>query len=195
WHDLYKVSISTGERTLVRQNDERISSWDFDLSGELRLASRVSDRGETEILRVDASGFTKVYGCSVFESCGVDHFHTDNRRVYLQTNKGDADLVSLMLFDPASGKEEPVESDPLKRVDFGGALYSNANDALLATSYEDDRTRTYFHDQGFAADFKLVETKLPGKQIEIRSMTGDDQVWLLTAASDTDPGECYLFDR
>src|SRR5258708_14854308 len=31
WHDLYKVKISTGERTLVRQNTERIVSWTFDL--------------------------------------------------------------------------------------------------------------------------------------------------------------------
>src|SRR5207237_6534804 len=31
WHDLYKLKISTGERTLVRQNTERIVSWTFDL--------------------------------------------------------------------------------------------------------------------------------------------------------------------
>jgi len=29
------------------------------------------------------------------------------------------DLSALMLFDPATGKTEMVESDPLKRVDFG----------------------------------------------------------------------------
>src|SRR5712691_4852719 len=27
WHDLYKIKISTGERTLVRQNTERIVGW------------------------------------------------------------------------------------------------------------------------------------------------------------------------
>ena len=27
WHDLYKVKISTGERTLLRQNTERITGW------------------------------------------------------------------------------------------------------------------------------------------------------------------------
>jgi hypothetical protein len=29
WHDLYKVKISTGERTLVRKNTERITAYVF----------------------------------------------------------------------------------------------------------------------------------------------------------------------
>jgi hypothetical protein len=41
WHDLYKVKISTGERTLVRKNTERIVGWTFDLKDQLRLATRV----------------------------------------------------------------------------------------------------------------------------------------------------------
>ena len=40
WHDLYKLKISTGERTLIRKNTERISGWDFDLTGQLRLVER-----------------------------------------------------------------------------------------------------------------------------------------------------------
>jgi hypothetical protein len=31
WHDLYKLKISTGEKTLVRKNTERIAGWNFDL--------------------------------------------------------------------------------------------------------------------------------------------------------------------
>ena len=104
WHDLYQVRISTGERTLIRQNTERIAGWNFDLAGKLRLAERVTDTGDTEVLRVDPSGFTKVYSCTVFESCGVTRFHKDGKRVYLETNKGDADLSRLVLFDPGDGQ-------------------------------------------------------------------------------------------
>ena len=53
WHDVYQVQISTGERTLVRQNTERIAGWNFDLAGNLRLAERVTDNGDTEVLRID----------------------------------------------------------------------------------------------------------------------------------------------
>ncbi|HEX3251987.1 MAG TPA: hypothetical protein VHS05_21300, partial [Pyrinomonadaceae bacterium] len=142
WHDLYKVKISTGDRTLVRKNTERITAYFFDLKDQLRLATRSAENGDTEVLRVDADKFTKVYSCSVFESCGPVRYHKDGERVYFQTNKGaDVDLVRLELFNPASGKEEVVESDPMKRVDFGNASFSEVSDDLIATSYDDDRER------------------------------------------------------
>src|ERR1051325_2197054 len=120
WHDLYKVKISTGERTLIRKNTERITAFYFDLKDQLRLATRSAENGDTEVLRVDADKFTKVYSCSVFESCGPVRYNKDGERVYFQTNKGaDVDLVRLELFNPTTGKEEVVESDPMKRVDFG----------------------------------------------------------------------------
>jgi hypothetical protein len=58
WHDLYKVSISTGQRTLVRKNSEKISGWVLDRKGQLRLATRTAENGDTDILRVDGDQFT-----------------------------------------------------------------------------------------------------------------------------------------
>ncbi len=195
WHDLYKVSIATGKRELMRKNTENIAGWVFDLSGALRLAMRTTDNGDTEILRVDAEAFTKVYSCTVFETCGPTRFHKDGKRVYLETNKGDKDLTELVLFDPLTSREELVDLDPLKRVDFGQAVFSEATDELVATSYLDDRSRVYFRDKGFEADYKLLQSKLPGKEIALGSATADDNLWFITALSDTDPGERLLFDR
>ncbi len=195
WHDLYKIKISTGEKTLVRKNSERITGWVFDLKDQLRMATRAADNGDTEVLRVDDSGFTKVYSCNVFESCGPIRYHKDGKRVYFLTNKGDIDLTRLELFDPATGKEELVESDPLNRVDFGNPSFSDVTDELVATSYDDDRERIYWKDKGFEADYKLLKTKLPGREIDFVSGTKDERLWLIVASSDTEPGERYLFDR
>jgi dipeptidyl aminopeptidase/acylaminoacyl peptidase len=196
WHDLYKVKISTGEKTLVRENKDRIVGWTFDLKDQLRLATRVADNGDTEVLRLDEKGFTKVYSCNVFESCGPVQYHKDGQRVYFITNKGaDTDLTGLTLFNPATGKIEHVESDPLKRVDLSDMSFSEVTDELIETTYEDDRRRIYWKDKGFEADYKLVQSKLPGKEIGFGSATKDEQLFLLTAYSDTDPGERYLFDR
>lgn len=141
WHDLYKVKISTGERTLLRKNTDRLTGWVFDLSDQLRLATRSADSGATEVLRVDAEAFTKVYECTVFETCAPFRFHKDGKRVYMASNKGDADLVRLTLFDPATGAEALVEADPQTRVDLGNALFSEVTNELVATVYEDERTR------------------------------------------------------
>ena len=196
WHDLYKVKISTGERTLVRQNTERITSWIFDLKDQLRLATRSAENGDTEVLTVSDKGFTKVYSCNVFESCGPIQYHKDGQRVYFLTNKGPAlDLIQLVLFNPTTGKEELVESDPLKRVDFGNASFSEVTDELISTSYNDDRNRIYWKDKSFEADYKLLQKKLPGKEVSFSDSTKDERLWLITAFSDTEPGERYLFDR
>jgi dipeptidyl aminopeptidase/acylaminoacyl peptidase len=196
WHDLYKLKISSGEKTLVRKNTERIAGWNFDLQGNLRLATRSAENGDTEILRVDSDKFTKIYSCSVFESCGVVRFQKDGKRAYMETNKGaDMDLSALVLFDPATGNTEIVESDPLKKVDFGGAFFSEVTDELAFTVYEEDKPRYYFKDKGFGADFKWLDGKLPGKVVSLGSATLDEKTWLITASSDTEPGETYLFDR
>jgi dipeptidyl aminopeptidase/acylaminoacyl peptidase len=195
WHDLYRLSISTGKRELLRKNTERVSSWVFDNAGALRLAVRTTDAGDTELLRVDEQAMTPVYTCSVLEACGPVHFDKDNAKVYLETSKGEGDLSRLVLFDPATQAETLVESDPLGRVDFGTALFSDKTDALIATVYTDEKDRIYFKDKEYASGYALLQKKLPGKEIEFGSSTADEQRWLVSASSDTEPGETYLFDR
>jgi dipeptidyl aminopeptidase/acylaminoacyl peptidase len=194
WHDLYRVKLSTGEKTLVRRNTDRIVGWSFDLQGNLRLALRVDDNGENQVLRVDADKFTKIYSCTVFEDCSPVRFHKDGKRVYFSTNKG-TDLVALTLLDPQTGQTTLVESDPLKKVDLGGARFNEATDELALTGYEDDRLRRYFHDKAWEADMKLLQAKFPEKEVRIASDTRDEQLWLITVSADTEPGENYLFDR
>jgi dipeptidyl aminopeptidase/acylaminoacyl peptidase len=197
WHDLYKVKISTGERTLVRRNTERLTDWLFDNKDGLRLAMRSTRSGDKEVLRVDADGkFTKVYSCSVFETCNLNRFNKDNRRVYMISNKGaGVDLARLVLFDPETGTEEIVESDPMRRVDLDGAAFSTVTDELVFTGYVDDRQRLYFKDRTLEKDYKFLQKKLPNKEIYFDSTTADEMTWLISAVSDTEPGEKYLFDR
>jgi dipeptidyl aminopeptidase/acylaminoacyl peptidase len=197
WHDLYKVKISTGERALIRQNTERLTGWLFDNKDGLRLATRSTRSGDKEVLRMDADGkFAKVYSCNVFESCSLNRFHKDNRRVYMNTNKGEGvDLARLVLFDPETGREEVVESDPMRRVDLDGAAFSAVTDELVFTGYFDDRQRLYFKDRALEKDYKLLQKKLPNREISFDSTTTDEMTWLISAVSDREPGEKYLFDR
>ncbi|HEX5873881.1 MAG TPA: S9 family peptidase [Pyrinomonadaceae bacterium] len=196
WHDLYKLRISTGERELIRENKERYDGYEFDNAGKLRLATRKAENGETEILRLDADGKSvKVYSCGVYEKCEPVRFHKDNKRAYLITNKGDVDLIRLVLFDPESSNEELVESDPMKRVDLDSVRFSNVTDEMLYTYYEDDKPRIYFKDKAAEADYKLIKQKVGGKEVSFGSSTRDETKFIVTAWSDIEPGETYLFDR
>ena len=196
WHDLYKLNLSTGEKTLVRQNTDRIGDWTFDWNDQLRLAARSNADGSTEWLRVDGEKMTPFYKTSIDEQSAVEGFAKDNQHVYLTTNKGAArDLAEIVLLDPATGQEQPYQADPLKRVDVGGLELSEKTHEPVFVSFEDDRMRRVWKDQAFAQDFATVSRQLPGLDIYPASHTTDERLWLLAASSATQPSVAYLFDR
>jgi len=48
----------------------------------------------------------------------------------------------------------------------------------------------------YEADYRFLTGKLPGKGVELRlPHQGRDITWLVSARSDTEPGESWLFDR
>jgi dipeptidyl aminopeptidase/acylaminoacyl peptidase len=195
WHDLYKVQISTGTKTLLRENKDRLTGWVFDNAGKVRMATRSPQDGSTEIVRVDGDKFTTVYTCGVFESCGPVNFAKDDKRVYMVSNKGNRDLIQLVMFDPETGKEELVEQDPMGRVDFGNASFSNVTKELISTSYNDDRVRIYFKDKAFQKDYDLIKKRLGDREIAFGSSTKDESKFIVSTFSDVDPGTVWIFDR
>lgn len=196
WHDLYKIKISTGERTLINENRDRLQDRLFDNTDKLRLAVRSAQNGDTEILRVEDDGkTTKIYDCNAFETCSLIRFHKDNRRVYMQTNKGDVDLIGLVLMDVATGKIEKVESDPLGKADLSGVSISTVTKEIVATSYYDERLRTYWKDKKFQADHDYIKKRLGDREIGFNSSTSDESKWIVSTFSDVDPGTVWLFDR
>ena len=196
WHDLYKIKISTGERTLVSENKDRYQAVYFDNADKLRLAVRSAQNGDTEILRVNADGSTaKIYSCDVFETCSPLQFNKDNKRVYIQTNKGDSDLVELDLLDVETGKTEKVESDPLNKVDLNNVNFSDVSNEIIATSYEDDRNRIYWKNKDFQKDYETIKKRLGDREISFNSATKDESKFIVATYSDVDPGTVWLYDR
>ncbi len=195
WHDLYELRISTGEKTLLRRNTENIAAWVFDHEGTLRLAQRTDAAGNMEILRVDPDGFKPIYSCTVLEDCGVFGFDPTNKQVYLVTNKEPLNFSELDLLNPMSGAAVKVQSDPLSRVDLANAKVSEVDHRILFTDYEDDTVRRYFKDKAFEKDYRWLQSKLPGLQIGFGAASQDENLWIVTAYGDTEPGVTYLWNR
>ena len=196
WHDLYKVKISTGERTLISENRDRYQGMVFDNADKLRLATRSAPNGDTEILKIGADGkATKVYDCNAFETCGPIRFHKDNKRVYFQTNKGNLDLIELVLMDAETGAVTKVESDPLGKVDFGGISFSEVTKEPIATTYTDDRVRIVWKDKKYEKDYNYIKKSLGDRDINFQSTTKDESKFIVVTSSDVDPGTVWLFDR
>lgn len=195
WHDLYKVKISTGERTLISENKDRYQGMIFDNNDKLRLAVRSAQNGDTEILKIGADGkATKIYSCNSFESCAPIRFHKDNKRVYLRSNKGDADLIGLYLMDAETGAVELVESDPMKKVDLSDVSFSDVSKELILTSYEDDREKIYWKDKKYEKIYNKIKERLGDREIAIGSSTNDEKKFIITTYSDVDPGTVWFYD-
>jgi dipeptidyl aminopeptidase/acylaminoacyl peptidase len=195
WHDLYELSISSGEKKLLRRNTDEIAVWQFDDAGTLRLAVRTTKSGNTEILRVDADGFKPLYSCSVLENCGAFDFDAGGKNVYFATNKGALDLTELEMMDLATGATTKVESDPNKHADLDNVEISRLDHRILFTEYEDDMFRRYFKDRAFEADYHWLQTKLPALEIDFGARSNDENIWIVTAHSDTEPGVVYVWNR
>ncbi len=197
YHDVYRVSLASGERELLIENTDEVGGYMYDDFGAVRFAVKQSPGGGQDFYLVDEAGALGevVYSCTFEEACGPVGFHADNERVYMTTNRGDRDLSELVLFDPATQTEEKVESDPDGQVDFGGMLYSDAQDKILATYYNGDRLRIYPQDEALAADLEFLRQRLPEGDVLPGSMTKDERKMLVTVTRAEDPGAVYVFDR
>ena len=195
WHDLYELSISSGTKKLLRKNTDEIAVWQFDDSGTLRLAVRTTKNGDTETLRVDADGFKTIYSCSVLENCSAFDFDAGGKNVYFATNKGALDLTELEMLDVATGATTKVEGDPDKRVDLYNVEISQLDHRILFTEYEDDMFRRYFKDRSFETDYDWLQSKLPGLEISFGARSNDENIWIVSAHSDTEPGIVYVWNR
>ncbi|KAI9133548.1 S9 family peptidase [Acaryochloris sp. CCMEE 5410] len=193
-HDVYRLNLTTGERTLLIQNDQNIAGWVTDLEGKVRLAARQTLENGNELLKVENGKLTPLYSCKVEETCAPIRFHPDGQRVYLRTNRN-VNFTRLELLNVDTQQSQPVESDPENQVDFGGALFSQATDELVATYYVGDRRRVYPKTDQLTADLKFLRQQLPKLELSIGSVTRDDRLALINAQSDVNPGTTYLFDR
>ncbi|MGK7297350.1 MAG: alpha/beta fold hydrolase [Candidatus Wenzhouxiangella sp. M2_3B_020] len=195
-HDVYRLDIASGERELLIENTFNVAGWVVDPDGVVRLAVRQTSDGGTETLDVDEGEMGDVlYSCSWQETCSPMRFHADGERVWFQTNKGDdVDLTGLYLMHAETGDLEFVERDPEGEADFGGALFSNADDRLLATYYMGDRRRVYPKDEKTERAFEFLRENLPDGDISFSPQTLDDRLVKVVVSRDVDPGTVYLFD-
>ncbi|REJ86111.1 MAG: S9 family peptidase [Acidobacteria bacterium] len=195
-HDVYRVRLEDGSRELVRRNDEGVTGWTFDLDGKLRLGTRQTADGGTEVLRIDEDGVEPIFSVGVSEQVGVWRFLPGGERAYVVTNHGDdRDLAALHTLDPESGAIDLVEEDPEGEVDFGGALFDQRSEELIATVYLGDRQRVYVKDEELERDLERLRAQLPDGELSFAASTDDMRLHLVGVTRDVDPGSMYLYDR
>lgn len=195
WHDLYQLSISTGERNLIYQNEDFIDNFLFDLKDQLRIVSRPNAIGGRDILAFHKDKLDLIFSSGIEETIAPLRFHPKGNQLYCITNQGDRDKTELILFDLISREEKIIHADPLNEADLGHVDFADETEKLLYTIYESDRPRYYFFDKKTKRDFQYIQNQLVGKVISITSSTIKEDIWLICAYDEKDPGGTFLFDR
>ena len=193
WHDLYSLNISTGALTLLYENTDRIVGYDFDWDDNLRIYYKSDEQGNTTMLYKRGDQLVEIYKTKVTENAYVTGWNENNTKFYLVTNVGDLDLSTLYLMDPENGKMELIESDPEKRVDFGGLTLDQNTRKIIATSYTDDKTRRYFKDKKREEIFAHLRKQFPGREIDFVSSTRDYSMYLISVWGDKYASEVWLY--
>jgi dipeptidyl aminopeptidase/acylaminoacyl peptidase len=194
-HDVYRINLATGERTLIRKDTEGVIEWQTDLDGNLRLGIRITREGGSEILKVEGQALVPIYSVDADENVRVIRFTPDGKAFYFASNKGELDKMQLMLFDLKSAAVKVIDKDPKDETDIAETVFSDVTNELVATVYVGDRRRFYFPPSSFKRDFDKMKRQLPDVNIYLDCRTADERWWLLYVQDDNEKGSYYLFDR
>ncbi|GHA79373.1 S9 family peptidase [Cognatilysobacter bugurensis] len=194
WHDLYRVDLATGERTLVEKNDDRIGQYLADDDFVVRYATRARDDGGRDVLRPDGKGGWAVHSSIPFEDALTTAplgLTADGRTLYMLDSR-DRDTAALYAVDVGSGQRKLVFED--RRADVGNMLAHPKTGEAQAAAVDYLREEWTPIDPAVKADLAKLQAIGPG-EINVNARTLDDRTWIVTYSAAESPAVYYRYDR
>jgi dipeptidyl aminopeptidase/acylaminoacyl peptidase len=192
-HDVYRVDISSGARTLLQENPG-FAGFLIDDDYVVRLALTFTpDAGHLYLKPDPAAGwaeFSKVDPADAMTTHPVA-FDRSGSACYLLDSR-DRDKSALTSVDLATGKTTlVVESDV---ADIDGVIVHPTLKHAQAVTFTDARQEWTVIDPEIAGDLDYLATVADG-EIQITSRSEDDRIWTVAYAMDRGPVRFYLYDR
>ncbi|MDH5822463.1 S9 family peptidase [Luteimonas sp. RD2P54] len=194
WHDLYRVDLASGERTLVEENTEQFAGYLADADYQVRLAMRARDDGGQDVLRPDGEGgweLAEEIPFDDFLSTSYVGFTTDGETAYLLESR-ERNTTALVAVDMDSGEKTVVFENP--RADVDDALTDPVTGEVQAASSNYLREEWTAIDDAIAADLEKLEAIGPGVA-SVSARTQDDSTWIVTYSAAERPAVYYRYDR
>ncbi len=192
-HDVYRIALSTGERTLVEENPGFVS-YLFDNDDRTRFAMTFSPIGGQEILQRDESNqwqpFLEIPNTDAMTTY-LTGFDKSNHILYMIDSRK-RNTAALFTLNLASGKQELVAEDD--RADVGGILVHPTEKHAQAVSFIYDRNHWHVLDPAIQEDMDYLHSVEDG-ELSITSRTLDDRLWTAAYILDNGPVKYYLYDR
>ncbi|MBA2239600.1 MAG: S9 family peptidase [Lysobacter sp.] len=194
WHDLYRVDLASGERTLLEKNDDEIGGYLADDSFTVRFATRARPDGGQDVLKPDGKGGWELYSAIPFEDSLTTEaagLTTDGSTLYMRDSR-DRDTAALYAVDVSSGERKLVLEDA--RADVGNALVHPTTGIVQAASIDYLREEWTALDPAIEGDLKKLQAIGPG-EVGVNARTHDDKTWIVTYSAAEAPVVYYHYDR
>jgi dipeptidyl aminopeptidase/acylaminoacyl peptidase len=193
FHDVYRVSLKTGERTLVEKNTEFLG-YVPDHDYRLRFASKFTKDGDMAYYEPDGKeGWKEAFTIPQADSLTTSlvGFNKTGDVAYLLDSR-DRDTAAFATLDLKTKTRTMVAEDA--RADAGGILMHPTDYTVQGVSFTYDRVRWKFLDDAVAKDFEFLKTVADG-DVSVASRTQDDRTWIVAYAMANGPVRYYRFDR
>ncbi|MCP4249267.1 MAG: S9 family peptidase [bacterium] len=191
-HDLYRVNLRTGDKSLVLEN-EGYAGFATDDDFAVRVASRITPDGGNELFlrKGDAWEPFSTIPRDDMMTTGLIGFDHTGRTLYMRDSRG-RNTGALVGVDLDSGTTTLLAEDPL--ADVGAVLRHPTEKTVQAVGANYLRQRWQFLDLRVSADFEALRSVADG-DVDVVSRTLDDQHWIAALTVDDGPVRYYHYDR
>jgi dipeptidyl aminopeptidase/acylaminoacyl peptidase len=192
-HDIYRVNLETGERTLVLENKAFLAILTDD-HYVARLGLTFSPLGGLVVVKFKADGsfepFMSIAPEDALTTSPVG-FDKSGEHGYVISSQG-RNTAALLSMDLETKETTVIAEDA--RVDIGGVMMHPTEKTIQA--YSTDYLRSEWHplDAEVGKDLEVLKKVADGDP-QVVSRTLDDTQWLVVFMLDNGPVRYYHFDR
>ena len=194
-HDVYRLSVSSGDLELVAKNPGNVASWVADRDFRVRGAAAATPEGGFDLLfrETEEAGWRTLvsWGPEDALNSGPVGFSGDGKRMYLLDSR-DTNAAQLVTLELESGALEGLAGD--ERYDVGDVLVDPDTHEVQAVAVERARTDWTVLDESIRADFETIQN-LDRGDFAVTSRDRADESWLVAFTADDRGAYYYSYDR
>jgi dipeptidyl aminopeptidase/acylaminoacyl peptidase len=203
FHDLWRVNLKTGERTLVQHNPGLagfMADDDFKVRFALNYTPtggivlyKMPDGGAKEPTLEDAAKWDEFVTIDALDSMTTSPvgFNKDGSVLYFMDSR-DRNTGALFAWDLKSGERKLLAENP--RADVGEIIAHPTEKTIQAVGFTYARREWEILDPAIKADLDYLATVEDGELV-VTSRTLDDKLWTVAFLLDDGPLKYYLYDR
>ncbi len=194
-HDVHLLDLTTGELTLMMQNDDGYVGFLPDDSLTLRYALRQNAEGGTDMFPITdgkiAAEPSESTGLDDSLTTGVAGYTADGATLYWYDSRG-RNTAALFAQDTATGEKRLIAEDA--KADIGGTMRHPLTGVVEAYSVNYLKTEWVALDSHVKSSLDWLKSQLAG-EFHVTSRTDLDDKWIVGNDPLVAPARAYLYDR